>query len=118
MQYTLSIKLKKDGKNFFGPGPMRLLMLINRGDSLKQAAEKLGMAYSKAWRIIHEAEKALGVPLLDRQRGGSGGGGSVLTDAAKNLLLRYEQFQNEMYQLGNHLFQKHFGEFHSDSEQK
>lgn len=55
MQYTLTLKLKSKGKAFFGPGPVQLLTLIREGYSLNQAAAGLGMAYSKAWRIIREA---------------------------------------------------------------
>lgn len=108
MQYTMSLKLKNNGKAFFGPGPARLLMLVDEGESLHQAAATIGMAYSKAWRIIREAEKELGFPLLDRRRGGIGGGGSALTPEARTLLIKYNQFQTEMVRLGDHLFDECF----------
>lgn len=109
MNYTLSIKLKDKDRPFFGPGPMKLLLYVQAGDSLHQAAAKMGMAYSKAWRIIAEAEKGFGVPLLTRQRGGAGGGGSALTEDAAKLLAKYGQFQKEMYRVGDQLFQDYFG---------
>lgn len=111
MQYTLSLKLKTEKTVFFGPGPARLLLLIDQGDSLNQAAAKMGMAYSKAWRIIREAESSIGFPLLERQRGGNGGGGSELTGNARKLLAGYSRFQKEMYKLGNQLFEEAFGDF-------
>ncbi len=108
MQCAISLKIKKNGKIFFGPGPARLLMLVNEGDSLNQAAVKLGMAYSKAWRIVREAEKELGFSLLSRQRGGVGGGGSELTVKAAGLLAKYNGFQKEMRCIGDQLFDKYF----------
>ena len=109
MQYTLNIKLKNGRKAFFGPGPARLLEYVEKGNSLNQAAAQLGMAYSKAWRIIHEAEEALGYALLERKRGGKDGGGSALTANAQKLMQSYGQFQQQMYEHGNQLFEEYFG---------
>lgn len=110
MEYTLSLKLKNDDRAFFGPGPAKLLALIQAGDSLHQAAGKLGMAYSKAWRILRSAESQLGFLLLERQRGGTGGGGSALTADAVLLLEKYGAFQRELYKLGDKLFAQYFSE--------
>ena len=40
------------------------------------------MSYSKAWRMIDEIERGLGIALLERHAGGPTGGGSRLTEAA------------------------------------
>ena len=45
----------------------------------------LGMAYSKAWRIVKDTEAALGIQLLDRD----GAHGSTLTEAGDKLLDAY-----------------------------
>lgn len=116
MKYTLSLRLKNEEGTFFGPGPARLLTLIEGGDSLHQAAVKMGMAYSKAWRIISHAEKELGFSLLTRQRGGTGGGGSALTEDARLLLSRYNKYEEEMYQLGDMLFAKYFKSYGEKGE--
>jgi molybdate transport repressor ModE-like protein len=39
----------------------------------------MGMAYSKAWQSVRQAEAATGFPLLLRRTGGSDGGGSTLS---------------------------------------
>lgn len=90
--YTLSIRLEHGGKRFFGPGPARLLRLVQQQHSLHKAAALMGMAYSKAWRIINEIDAAMGEPVLHRSRGGSAGGGSSLTEAGEALLEAYEAF--------------------------
>ena len=58
----------------YGPGTQRLLVLVVQTGSLHQAAKQMGMAYSKAWRIVKDAEDHFGFKLLERQIGGVGGG--------------------------------------------
>lgn len=53
------------------------------------------MAYSKAWKILRESEKAWGFPLTDRETGGKDGGGSTLTQEAVKLVAAYDSFQSE-----------------------
>lgn len=72
-----------------------LLILIHEKGSLKAASEALGISYRKAWGDIQEAEKILGYPLIDRQRGGKDGGFSNLTPAATRLLEAYRALQQK-----------------------
>jgi len=94
----------------FGPGVYRLLVLIEDTGSLNRSAQAMGMSYSKAWRIIRDAESHLGVQLLERRAGGAAGGGSVLTDAGRTLVERYAQLQGDLEAALDALFTKHFGD--------
>ena len=47
-------------EKFFGEGPCRLLHAIEETGSLRSAAISMGLAYTKALRIIKNAEAALG----------------------------------------------------------
>ena len=67
-----------------------LLRAIDREGSLNTAAESLGRSYAHAQRRIVELEAAFG-SLVERQRGGSGGGGSTLTETARELLAAFER---------------------------
>lgn len=78
------------GEKSFGPGPMALLEGVRRTGSLHQAAAQMGMAYSKAWKLMGQLETRWGFPLLVRQSGGSRGGGSALTREGEDLLRRYQ----------------------------
>lgn len=69
-----------------------LLEAIDEAGSLNRAAEGLGRSYARAQRRVVELEEAFG-PLVERTRGGSGGGGSRLTDEARDLLARFERMQ-------------------------
>ena len=78
MTYNLSCRLFTDAK-CFGPGVAQLLHAVQELRSLRAAALSMDMAYSKAWTIIKNSEKALGFSLLDSTTGGKGGGGAALT---------------------------------------
>ncbi len=67
-----------------------LLRAIDDEGSLSSAAESLGRSYAHAQRRVVELEEAFG-SLVERQRGGSGGGGSELTDTATELLATFER---------------------------
>ena len=73
----LSIKNpESDSGSVFGRGIADLCLGVRETGSLNAAAKGMGMAYSKAWRIIKETEAALGIQLLNRD----GAHGSDLTD--------------------------------------
>jgi molybdate transport system regulatory protein len=75
-------------------GDRELLEAIATEGSLNAAAGSLGRSYSHAQRRVVELEEAFG-PLVDRSRGGSGGGGSELTDNARGLLSKLDRLQAE-----------------------
>lgn len=81
MTYKLSCRLFTDAK-CFGPGVVQLLHAVQQLHSLRAAALSMDMAYSKAWTIVKNSEKALGFPLLTSTTGGKGGGGAALTPGA------------------------------------
>lgn len=85
--------LSDQGEKFFGEGPYRLLKETEKTGSLRCAASNMGMAYSKAIRIISAAEENLGYKLTYRKIGGKGGGGSLLTEETKELLQKYEKYK-------------------------
>lgn len=87
--------LDDDGLRVLGPGPAELLERVGELGSLRAAAIDMGMAYTKATRLVRQAERALGFPLTERTVGGSGGGGSRLTPRAVDVLARYRAFERE-----------------------
>ena len=76
----------------FGHGCVLLLEGVERERSLNRAAKSMGMAYSKAWRIVKEAEAQLGCTLLDRD----GARGSTVTPEGKRAIAAYEELQGEI----------------------
>lgn len=97
MEYKTTAKLviqacDKDLPGVFGHGCVLLLQGIAREHSLNRAAKSMGMAYSKAWRIVNEAEGQLGCKLIERD----GARGSSLTQAGARAIKAYETLQAEI----------------------
>ncbi|MEG0324047.1 MAG: LysR family transcriptional regulator [Raoultibacter sp.] len=81
-----------ESNSVFGKGIANLCTGVRTTGSLNAAAKSMGMAYSKAWRIIKETEAALGVQLLDRD----GAHGSTLTEEGNKILDAYVELDNHM----------------------
>lgn len=78
--------------SLFGRGIASLCLGVRDSGSLNAAAKHMGMAYSKAWRIIKDTEEALGVSLLNRD----GAHGSTLTDQGVKLLSAYQDLEQAL----------------------
>lgn len=96
---------------FFGPGVVTLLNFTKELESLNAAAHKMNLSYSKAFKMIKNAESALKFKLLDRKIGGSNGGGSTLTAECINFLNDYTAFENELNEHSDCLFEKYFDKY-------
>lgn len=94
---------------FFGPGIAQFLSLVDHTGSMQTACKQMHMSYSKGWKIVKDAEKQLGFPLLFTQSGGADGGFSQLTPKSKDYLTRYLAMEKELDQEAKRLFQKYFG---------
>lgn len=70
----------------------------------------MGLSYSKGSRLIRDMERELGWPVTVRHTGGTGGGGTVLTDGGKRLVNRYRRLQAEADRAVEELYRKYFGE--------
>ena len=105
---TKIIFLDEKGEKFFGEGPARLLHGIEEAGSLRAAAMSMDMAYTKALKLLKNAEAALGFPLTTRSTGGRDGGGSVLTPEGKQWLTRYEAYRNACIQANQALYRQFF----------
>ena len=78
----------------FDADDVTLLRTIDEHGSLNKAADALGRSYSRAHERLTVLEEALG-PLVSRERGGAGGGGSELTANARDILTRFERLRVE-----------------------
>jgi molybdate transport system regulatory protein len=92
-----SLWLEGNGTRFFGPGPVELLQLIEQTGSINQAAKKMGMSYKKAWEIVSRLNEKVGSPMVITATGGEKGGGSTISEEAKQMIEWYislrEKFQ-------------------------
>lgn len=100
-----------DGERCFGEGPYELLVGVRELGSLRAAAQRMGMAYTKAFHMIKTVEAALGRPLTQRTIGGRGGGGSVLTPVGEELLTRYDAYRSSCLGEARRLYGQYFPDF-------
>ena len=109
MKPVTKITLTDDtGIKFFGEGPCRLLRCVEKTGSLRAAAMEMEMAYSKASKILKQAETTLGFPLTTRIAGGKDGGGSVLTPEGRRWLRQYETYRDACAKANQALYRQFF----------
>lgn len=75
-----------------------LLQAIEQTGSINRAAQSVGMQYKSAWQKLDQINNLLPYPLIEKKTGGSGGGGSVLTEDGKKLLTKINALQKEFSQ--------------------
>ena len=86
--------LEIDGQPLLGDGRARLLQVIADTGSINAACQKLDISYRKAWAQLQEMEKLAPFPILERNKGGKGGGGAKLTMETQALLTKFAELRN------------------------
>jgi molybdate transport system regulatory protein len=82
------------GENIaLGPGKVDLLALVGETGSIREAADRMGMSYMRAWTLIKTMNACFEEPLVAAARGGSKHGGATLTDTGRRALKLYEQME-------------------------
>lgn len=107
LRYHAKIRIYRVEKNF-GPGTVELMGLVRRTGSLSSACKQMGMAYSKAWKMVKRAEADLGFSLMEGIRGGEHGGSTVLTEQGEQFLDHYIAFEQEAKEALDGLFARYF----------
>jgi molybdate transport system regulatory protein len=97
-QYVVkgTLWIECDGERFFGPGRVELLTRIAETGSIRKAAEGMGMSYKKAWGMVTALNQQVQRPLVIIKAGGSTGGGSAISDEARELI-RYHTMLRDRF---------------------
>lgn len=82
----LQIRLYLTPDSWLGPGKADLLELIDSTGSISEAGRQMGMSYKRAWSLVEELNRIFAAPLVERIRGGVGGGGACLTAEGQTVL--------------------------------
>lgn len=90
--------ISKSDHSFLGKGRIELLVHIEESGSITKAAKLMKMSYKAAWDAVDNMNNLADYPLVERSKGGKGGGGTHLTDYAKELISTY-RILNEEHQL-------------------
>ena len=107
---TRLIFVDDNNEKFFGEGPYRLLRGVEKSGSLRATAMEMGMSYTKALKLLGNAEKELGIRFTTRVVGGKSGGGSVLTEEGRAWLDKYERFRDACLRENERLYHEYYGD--------
>lgn len=91
----LTLRIDFGEKGAVGPGKIRLLELIDERGSIAAAGRAMGMSYRRAWLLIQNLNECFSRPLVQKQLGGSGGGGAALTVFGRQIVKHYRDMENE-----------------------
>lgn len=98
------------GEAFYGPGVQELLKRIDETGSLQEACIQMELSYSKGRKMIKRLEEQMGCAVTRRQAGGTGGGGSVLTEQGKRLVKQYEQMTADIRAFAEKAYKEYMGD--------
>lgn len=87
----LQIRLYLAPGSWLGPGKADLLELIGSTGSISEAGRQMGMSYKRAWSLVEALNGMFSAPLVERVRGGAGGGGARLTPEGQEVLIRFRR---------------------------
>ncbi len=93
-----------------GEGKWQLLKAIRETGSLKAAVGQMGYSYRQTWQNLKNIEEKLGFALIEKSRGGSHGGQTVLTPKGEMLVTffdrLYQQIEPQIAQLFDEMVQE------------
>ena len=105
---VVSVSLSRE-MPFFDSKIAMLLMLVDETKSVRAAGQRMQLSYSSCWNIIRTLESQLNYTLIERSQGGAGGSTSVLTDWGRELLERYNAYEQKLKEYANALYADYFG---------
>lgn len=85
-----------DGTKHFGPGPARLLELIEASGSISKAAKSMGMSYKKAWDLVEKMNARGQTPYVIARKGGKAGGGTTLTPTGRKIVKSFRRLNQKL----------------------
>ena len=114
----LSVKVRSkiwieiDGEPVFGRGRRFLLEAIDTYGSINRAAKETSLSYRKAWCYLKAMEERLGVRLVERRVGGREGGGTTLTDEAREYIEKHKALEEGLEEIVDKRFEAIFRHEH------
>lgn len=95
MEITSNLILGLENQPFLLEKRIQLLHAISSEGSILKAAKAVPMSYKSAWEAIDSMNNLSPIPIVQKETGGSGGGGTKLTPYGKNLLKTYQILKEE-----------------------
>lgn len=80
---------------YFGSGRITLLERIKEFGSITVAAKSMKMSYRQAWEQVESMNKQAEKPLVIKNSGGLGGGGTQLTKEGERVISLYNNVSEQ-----------------------
>ncbi len=109
MEPHLNIWIEQNGAVVLSEWRVRLLEAIEQTGSINSAAAAMKVTFARAWGKIHEMEEGLGFKLVDRQIGGTGGGGATLTAKGRVFIRKFRALSQGLNEEIEQRFDTAFG---------
>jgi molybdate transport system regulatory protein len=87
------ITVKKGDQIFLNRKRISLIKNIRYSGSILSASKSMKLSYQQAWTFIKEMNELSPLPIVIRQRGGSNGGGAVVTPYGLELIEKYTKME-------------------------
>ena len=84
-----SLEIRKNDECFLDSKRIALLKLVKDKGSINAASKELKMSYQQAWHFIKQMNELSPLPLVVKQRGGSNGGGAVVTRYGERVIREF-----------------------------
>jgi molybdate transport system regulatory protein len=107
----LNFWIDKENKSFLGKGRVKLLKLIDKYGSISKAAKEMKMSYKAAWDAVDIINSLAKKPVVEKQSGGKGGGGTYLTEYGRKLIQHFEKVEKEIEIFKKNLNKKYKDKF-------
>ena len=83
-------------QDHLGPGKADLLALSAKTGSIVAAGKAMDVSYRRAWLLVDTLNKMFKTPLVEKSKGGKGGGGGAeLTALGRDVLARYRAMEKK-----------------------
>ncbi len=92
---SLSLRIDLDAEGRIGPGKIALLENIQKFGSISAAGRAMDMSYKRAWDLVDEINRICRQAAVERQTGGTNGGGAALTTFGQSLVTRYRKIERD-----------------------
>jgi len=98
MSDAVSIKIRFHNNDVvaMGPGKADLLDAINTYGSISAAGRAMGMSYKRSWDLVNAMNTSFKQPLVTTSKGGSHGGGAVVTEFGQAILKQYRLLEAKL----------------------
>jgi len=104
----VKVWLEQEGEYVFGFGLSEILKAVQETGSIKAAAGLLGKSYRHIWGRIKQAERALGIALVETRVGGQQTDRSALTSTALRLVADYDALRQRVFDVVQEEFSSRF----------